>query len=95
VQYDLTLRDAIDQRYFYVWCERWSFRTAKTHARVRRGRRPDELHNSAFEAYRQAGVYIGRVMNGKQMDQGIARKAQQEPEGEMEGTETSAAAETP
>jgi hypothetical protein len=31
VQYDLTLRDAIDQRYFYVRRERWSFRTAKTH----------------------------------------------------------------
>jgi hypothetical protein len=31
--------------------------------------------------------------NGKQVDQGIARKAQQEPEGEMEGTETAAAAE--
>jgi hypothetical protein len=33
--------------------------------------------------------------NGKQVDQGIACKAQQEPEGEMEGTETAAAAETP
>jgi hypothetical protein len=31
--------------------------------------------------------------NGKEVDQGIARKAQQEPEGEMEGTETAAAAE--
>src|SRR5215468_3621457 len=31
VQYDLTLRDAIAQRYFYVWRERRSFRTAKTH----------------------------------------------------------------
>src|SRR5258707_14300790 len=30
VQYDLTLRDAIGQRYFYVRRERWSFRTAKT-----------------------------------------------------------------
>jgi hypothetical protein len=30
VQYDLTLRDAIAQRYFYVWRDRWSFRTAKT-----------------------------------------------------------------
>jgi len=30
VQYDLTLRDAIHQKYFYVWRERWSFRTAKT-----------------------------------------------------------------
>ena len=28
--YDLTLRDAIDQRYFYCGRERWSFRTAKT-----------------------------------------------------------------
>jgi hypothetical protein len=33
--------------------------------------------------------------NGKEVDQGIARKAQQEPEGEMEGTETAAAAEAP
>src|SRR5260221_13581095 len=30
VQYDLTLKDAIAQRYFYVWRERRSFRTAKT-----------------------------------------------------------------
>jgi len=29
--------------------------------------------------------------NGKEVDQGVARKAQQEPEGEMEGTETAAA----
>jgi hypothetical protein len=29
VQYDLTLRDAIARRYFYVWRDRWSFRTAK------------------------------------------------------------------
>jgi len=35
------------------------------------------------------------VYNGKEVDQGIARKAQQEPEGEMEGTETAAAAEAP
>src|SRR5260370_20522813 len=30
VQYDLTPTDAIAQRYFYVWRDRWSFRTAKT-----------------------------------------------------------------
>jgi hypothetical protein len=30
VQYDLTLTDAIARRYFYVWRDRWSFRTAKT-----------------------------------------------------------------
>src|SRR5262245_25370199 len=30
VQYDLTLRDAIARRYFFVWRDRWSFRTAKT-----------------------------------------------------------------
>jgi hypothetical protein len=35
------------------------------------------------------------IYNGKEVDQGIARKAQQEPEGEMEGTETAAAAEAP
>src|SRR2546425_11934674 len=33
VQYDLTPTDAIAQRYFYVWSDRWSFRTAKTHNR--------------------------------------------------------------
>src|SRR5258708_14443077 len=33
VQYDLTLKDAIAQRYFYVWRERRSFRTAKTRRR--------------------------------------------------------------
>src|SRR6266436_5325070 len=31
VQYDLTPTDAIAQRYFHVWRDRWSFRTAKTH----------------------------------------------------------------
>src|SRR5258706_9241891 len=31
VQYDLTPTDSIAQRYFYVWRDRWSFRTAKTH----------------------------------------------------------------
>src|SRR5215470_14430655 len=40
VQYDLTLRDAIAQRYFYVWRERRSFRTAKTHLRHKRDRNP-------------------------------------------------------
>jgi hypothetical protein len=35
------------------------------------------------------------VYNGKEVDQGIARKAQQEPEGEMEGTETAAEGEAP
>ena len=35
----------------------------------------------------------GKEVNGKEVDQGFARKAQQEPEGEMEGTETAAAAE--
>src|SRR5262249_46585273 len=33
VQYDLTLRDAIARRYFYVWRDRCSFRTAKTLSR--------------------------------------------------------------
>jgi hypothetical protein len=36
-----------------------------------------------------------RVRNGSQVDQGVARKAQQEPEGKMEETETAAAAEAP
>jgi hypothetical protein len=36
-----------------------------------------------------------RAYNGIQVDQGVARKAQQEPEGEMEGTKTAAAAEAP
>jgi hypothetical protein len=35
VQYDLTLKDAIAQRHFYVWRERWSFRTAKTQSGYR------------------------------------------------------------
>jgi hypothetical protein len=35
------------------------------------------------------------ITNGKKVDQSIARKAQQEPEGEMEGTETAAAEEAP
>src|SRR5262245_24647441 len=37
-QYDLTLRDAIARRYFYVWRDRWSFRTAKTRSRRRHER---------------------------------------------------------
>jgi hypothetical protein len=37
VQHDLTLRDAIARRYFYVWRDRWSFRTAKTHRRPKGG----------------------------------------------------------
>src|SRR6266511_18201 len=36
VQYDLTLSDAIVRRYFYVWRDRWSFRTAKTQLGHRR-----------------------------------------------------------
>ena len=40
-------------------------------------------------------VYDGKEVNGKEVDQGIARKAQQEPEGEMEGTETAAEGEAP
>jgi hypothetical protein len=39
--------------------------------------------------------HSNRAYNGIQVDQGIARKAQQEPEGEMEGTETAAEAEAP
>jgi hypothetical protein len=39
--------------------------------------------------------FQNRVCNGSQMDQGLAGKAQQEPEGEMEETETSGAAEAP
>ena len=31
------------------------------------------------------------IYNGKPVDQGIARKAKQKPEGEMEGTKTAAA----
>ena len=40
VQYDLTLRDAIARRYFYVWRDRWSFRTAKTPSRHGPDRNP-------------------------------------------------------
>jgi hypothetical protein len=39
------------------------------------------------------GYYNGREVNGKEVDQGLARKAQQKPKGEMEGTKTAAAAE--
>src|SRR5262245_30023674 len=35
VQYDLTLRDTISRRYFYVRRDRWSFRTGKTLSRHR------------------------------------------------------------
>jgi hypothetical protein len=38
-------------------------------------------------------VHNDKEVNGKEVDQSIARKAQQKPEGEMEGTKTAAAAE--
>ena len=43
---------------------------------------------AARDALAKTGYY-----NGKQVDQGVASKAQQDPEGEMEGTETEAATE--
>jgi hypothetical protein len=42
-----------------------------------------------------SATFQNRVCNGSQVDQGLAGKAQQEPEGEMEETETSGAAEAP
>src|SRR5260221_14499252 len=50
VQYDLTPADAIAQRYFYVWRDRWSFRTAKTQS----GQGPDR--NLAVQ--QSAGVLL-------------------------------------
>jgi len=47
VQYVLTLRDAIDQRDFYVWRERWSFRTTKTQSGRRPTRNPAVQQSSA------------------------------------------------
>ena len=39
--------------------------------------------------------HSNRASNGIQVDQGVARKAKQKPEGEMEGTKTAAASEAP
>src|SRR6266481_3646673 len=47
VQYDLTPTDAIAQRYFYVWRDRWSFRTAPTPCGSRVGQNA-VMHNTAF-----------------------------------------------
>ena len=49
----------------------------------------------AFPSLAGRGAQPKVGYNGKEVDQGLARKAQQEPEGEMEGTETAAAAEAP
>jgi hypothetical protein len=49
----LTLRDAIARRYFYVWRDRWSFRTAKTRV-GHRGGRPDPGHGAGFLPPRRA-----------------------------------------
>jgi len=47
-------------------------------------------------SHQQAGALNRKwVHHGKQVDQSVARKAKQESEGEMEGTETAAAAEAP
>src|SRR5258707_4094414 len=54
VQYDLTPTDAIAQRYFYVWRDRWSFRTAKTiigRIGVEKG---DQLHTSSWPGFQPA-----------------------------------------
>jgi len=37
--------------------------------------------------------HTNRTSNGIQVDQGVARKAKQKPEGEMEGAKTAAAPE--
>jgi hypothetical protein len=39
--------------------------------------------------------HSNRASNGIQVDQGVARKAKQKPEGEMEKTKTAAASEAP
>ena len=54
VQYDLTLRDAIARRYFYVWRDRWSFRTAKTRSRRR------SVGNSGVQA-QSALMFASRI----------------------------------
>ena len=64
VQYDLTLRDAIARRYFYVWRDRWSFRTAKTQS----GHWQDL--NPAVQRSPTIG-YLGKIQNNSGLSQGL------------------------
>src|SRR5262245_31370008 len=85
--------------FFYSWHRtsdkapalvQWSWRPFWGCRRYDKSRPVASLRRVGALTYRSK-----RASNGIQVDQGVARKAKQKPEGEMEGTKTTAPSEAP